>query len=191
MKRLLPFGVLLFALSAASLAGAPTSARAQSRARPADRVRFDIHADLAWYGAFGLGARVDLPIAPRGIISGGSLQDDLVLSLGGDVFFWNSARYSYRCGPDRNDTCYSSAFGGTFGALVGAVQWNFYTGNFSFFPELGLAFIFCDSFYWRDRYYDGYFWPFLGGGLRWHFSASNALLIRASWPAGLQIGVTF
>jgi len=170
---------------------APTAAHAQrhGNAQPPHRVRIDLHVDFAWYGAFGLGARVDIPVVPDGFLRpGGSLQDDFVISPGLDVFFWNFHRYDYACG---GMGCTRVNAFGTFVALEVAAQWNLYIGDWSFFPEAGLAFVFGDAYYWRDRYYDGYVWPFLGGGARWHFNTSNSLLMRVTWPAGFQIGITF
>lgn len=175
--------LLFLALAAA------TPASAQHRggnAHPIDSLRLDLHADFAWYGAFGVGARLDIPVLPEGFLRSGSVEDDFVISPGVDLFFWNSLRYSYRCGPD---VCSSSTWGGTFASFLVAAQWNLYIGNWSFFPEAGLAIIVGNSYYWQDRYYNSFIWPFIGGGVRWHFSEGAALLFRVSWPAGLQIGV--
>jgi len=173
---------------------APTPAAAQGRggnAQPIDSVRLDLHADFAWYGAFGVGFRVDIPVVPDGFLTGGGeLQDDFVISPGADLFFWNSFQYSYRCGPGGRDVCNSDTFGGVFGALLVAAQWNLYYKDVSFFPELGLALVLGHANYWHDRYYNSFIWPFFGAGFRWHFSQSNALLLRLSWPAGLQVGIT-
>jgi hypothetical protein len=49
-------------------------------------------------------------------------------------------------------------------------------------------------FYRRDNH-DGdphfHVWPLAGAGARYHFSGSNAILFRASWPVGVQVGITF
>ncbi len=170
----------------------PAAAQRGGNAHPIDSVRFDVHADFAWYGAFGLGFRVDIPVIPDGFLrSGGSVQDDFVISPGVDVFFWNSIRYRYYRGCGNPDGCYSSAFGGVFASFVVAAQWNLYIGNWSFFPEAGLALLVGDAAWYYDTYYHSVIWPFFGGGGRWHFSASNSLLLRATWPAGLQLGITF
>ena len=36
-----------------------------------------------------------------------------------------------------------------------------------------------------------YIAPAGGIGARYHFNGRNSLLMRASWPAGLQVGMTF
>lgn len=179
-------------LFTALMAAAPAAAQGRGgNAQPIDSLRLDIHGDFTWYRAFGVGARLDIPIVPRGFLrEGGAIQDDFVISPGVDVFFWNSYRYSWACGPGGRDVCTSGGFDDTFAALLVAAQWNLYYKDISFFPEAGLAVILGHAYYWQDRYYNSFIWPFLGAGFRWHFSPGAALLIRASWPAGLQIGVT-
>jgi hypothetical protein len=179
---------LLVVGSLALCALAPTSAEAQRRRRAshADSVRFDVHVDLGWYGGFGAGFRVDIPIIPDGMIEASGVDDELVLSPGAEFLFWDYYDYDH-----------SSSVG--IAPLI-ALQWNFYLSDkWSVFPELGLALMIGDHWHHRHQHNNPdtgdhthvFFDPFLGGGARYHFSARNALLLRVNWPAGLQIGITF
>ncbi len=134
-------------------------------------VRFEVHLDIGWYGAGGIGGRVEIPLARNGIIDG--VDDEIALSFGAEVFYFYNPRYA-----------------GAFGVTpIIAVQWNFFIGpNVSLFPELGLAFFLADS---RAYGWGTFIAPYLGFGFRYHFTDRNALLLRASWPAGFQVGITF
>lgn len=138
-------------------------------------VRMDVHADLGNYGAFGVGVRGDIPIVANGLIDG--VNDELAISPGVEVFFVNSF-------PDRYD-------GGPYVMPLAMLQWNFYLGDsWSVFPEAGVALFVGDrDFLPRDR--GVYAAVATGVGARYHFNGRNALLMRASWPAGLQVGMTF
>jgi hypothetical protein len=132
-------------------------------------IRFELHADFNWYSAFGVGGRLEFPVAPWGILEG--VDDELALSFGAEVFFfYNPNNPGFGVYP------------------IAAVQWNFYLGQVSLFPELGVAFLFGPN---RQGYWPSFISPYIGFGFRYHFNARNALLLRASWPAGLQVGVTF
>lgn len=133
--------------------------------------RFEVHLDLGWYGAGGIGVRFELPLARNGILDG--VDDEIALSFGAELFYFYNPRYS-----------------GVFGLTpILAVQWNFFiTPNISLFPELGVAFFVLDS---RAYAWGTFIAPYLGFGFRYHFTDRNALLLRASWPAGFQIGITF
>lgn len=131
--------------------------------------RFEAHLGFGWYGAVGLGGRFELPIVRAGLLQ--NVDDELALSIGAEVFYF-----------------YGSAFGFGVTPLI-ALQWNFFISNtVSLFPELGLAFIFGPS---REAYWGTFIAPYLGFGIRFHFTDRNAVLIRGSWPAGLQLGITF
>ncbi len=132
-------------------------------------IRGELHLDFLYYGAVGAGGRVEFPVAPYGLLDG--VNDELALSFGAEVFFF-----------------YDPRFQGWGVDPIASVQWNFYLGMVSLFPELGVAFIFGPN---RDAYWVSFAAPYLGLGLRVHFNARNALLFRASWPAGLQVGITF
>lgn len=139
-----------------------------------DGVRFDVHGNFNSYGALGAGIRADIPIVANGFING--VNDELAISPGVEVFFFNTW----------ND------FGGRpYVMPLAMLQWNFYIGDeWSVFPELGVALFVGD-----EDYLPGgnaiYATVASGVGARYHFSTRNALLLRASWPAGLQFGVTF
>ena len=132
-------------------------------------IRFELHGDFNWYGAVGLGGRLEFPVAPYGLLDG--VDDELALSFGAEVFFfYNPGNPGFGVYP------------------IAAVQWNFYLGQVSLFPELGVAFLFGPN---REAYWGTFIAPYFGVGLRIHFTDRNALLFRVSWPAGLQVGVTF
>lgn len=140
-------------------------------------VRGEVHLDLSWYGAFGAGARVEFPLASNGILD--NVDDEIALSLGGEFFFYY--------GP------------GLFAVTpIVAVQWNFFLNeSISLFPEVGVV-VFLGTgpgYYGNDGRGPGVFGvsaaPYVGFGFRYHFSARNALLLRVSWPAGFQVGITF
>ncbi len=131
--------------------------------------RVEAHLDFGWYGMLGVGVRLEVPLAPSGILT--EVDDELALSFGAELFYF----YGPRAGP------------GVYPIV--ALQWNFFVGsNVSLFPELGVAFLFGPG---RDAYWGTFVAPFFGLGFRYHFNARNALLLRVSWPAGLQVGVTF
>ncbi len=131
--------------------------------------RFELHVAFGWYGAIGAGGRFEFPLVRQGLIQG--VDDELALSIGAEVFYF-----------------YGPYLGLGVTPLL-ALQWNFYVGpSVSLFPELGLAFIFGPQ---RERYWGAFVAPYLGFGVRFHFTDRNALLLRASWPAGLQLGITF
>ncbi|MCS6796930.1 MAG: hypothetical protein NZ898_00085 [Myxococcota bacterium] len=156
-------GAALFAGGAPLASG---SARAQQRDH--DRVRFDLHLDLGWYRNGGLGFRADIPIVSRGAVDG--VDDDLSVSVGAEAFWWWDASNL-----------------GVFPVV--ALQWNFYLSeHWSLCPELGVALWFGPH---RNRYWRTFVAPFAGFGARYHFSARNALLLRLTWPTGLQVGITF
>lgn len=130
--------------------------------------RFEAHVGFGWYGAVGVGARIEFPLVRQGLLP--NVDDELALSLGAEFFYYY--------GPV-----------GIGVTPLAALQWNFFVSNaVSIFPELGVAFIFGPS---RERYWGTFVAPYLGFGVRFHFTDRNALLLRGSWPAGLQIGITF
>lgn len=139
-----------------------------------DILRPDVHVSFGGYGSLGAGLRVDIPILRRGFIEG--VDDELALSPGADVFFY-SAFYDYYAG-------------GPYVIPSIVLQWNFYIGQWSLFPEAGVALYVGDRRYLRHG--DGFYVrPDFGLGARYHFSPRNALLARVSTPTGFQLGVTF
>lgn len=130
-------------------------------------VTFDVHATVGWYAATGGGIRLDLPVVREGLID--QVEDDLRLSLGAEVlWYWNH---------DDQIGFYPLA----------VLQWNFYLNDsWSVFPEVGFVLMFPRPHFWRT-----FIAPVLSMGARYHFTARNALLIRVTWPHGLQLGITF
>lgn len=133
--------------------------------------RFDLHVDVGWRQAYGVGGRVEFPIVPEGLLQ--RADDDLTLSLGAEVFF-----------PDNR-----------YGAAVwplAALQWNFYLSDrWSIFPELGVVAFAGDKHHNAFVHTGPVIAPFVGFGARFHLSPRAALLARVNWPAGLQFGVAF
>lgn len=128
-------------------------------------VRPEAHLDLALYGDPGVGARLDIPIVPGGLIDG--TLDELALSPGADLLINHKDLW--------------------IGVPV-ALQWNFYIAQkWSVFPELGLALFFGDHHKKSDIGLD--LLVVMGG--RYHLNDRNALVLRLGWPFGLQFGVTF
>lgn len=140
-----------------------------------DGVRIDVHADLGNYGGFGVGIRGDIPIVSNGIIEG--INDEIAISPGVEVFFVNAYPGAYNGGP--------------YVMPVAMLQWNFYvTDRWSVFPEAGVAMYVGDNDYLPGN--SGvYATAATAFGARYHFNNRNALLLRAGWPAGLQVGMTF
>jgi hypothetical protein len=163
------FGLALLTALGCAGALAPSQAGAQQNARTGS-VRFDVHLDVGWYRFFAVGFRVDIPLVTEGIVS--RIDDELALSLGAELA-WFYTRNSDRLGA----------------YPVLALQWNFYVDpKWSIFPELGIAFFFDPV---HDTYYGAWIGPHAAFGVRYHFSARNALLLRAAWPGGFQVGITF
>lgn len=164
------------ALSLVTVLVAPRSAEAATASHHhISGVRFDVHADLGGYASVGAGFRADIPIMREGLLT--NADDELAISLGVDAFFANFYHDYYDGGP--------------YFAPVAVAQWNFYLGpEWSIFPEAGVAFYIGDEDY-LPRGLPVYATLALGFGARYHFTERNALLMRVSRPAGLQVGVTF
>ena len=138
--------------------------------REHDGVVIDAHVALTWHSATGIGFRVDVPIVPDGLVDG--VDDDLRISPGLDLLWFFYPGHS------------------GFGAYpILPLQWNFYLDpEWSVGGEVGMTFLFAPD---RDRYWRYFAGPYLGALARWHFAQRNALLLRLSWPGGLDIGITF
>lgn len=146
-------------------------------------MRFDVHGNaVGAHTTAGVGARIEFPIVPNGFLKSSKVADELAISGGVDFLFW-----SHKHGRENVDHF-------TF-MLPIVAQWNIYFHEkFSAFPEAGFGIAIHDGEhdYYNHRHYgQSYFGPFVGGGFRWHFSDSMSLLVRGSYPAGLQVGVTF
>jgi hypothetical protein len=161
------FVTLGSASRAAADADFETNRHAIAGARP------EAHMSVGGYGDFGAGFRVDLPIVPSGFLRNG--RDEFALSPGMDFQFIEFGDH------DHSRVLLMPQL---------ATQWNFYfPRGWSIFPELGLAVIAGDN---HGRYpnnnvhVDG----LLAFGARRHFSSRTALVMRAGWPNGFQLGFT-
>lgn len=148
-----------------------------SRSNQIHGLRVDVHAAVDRFNMFGVGGRLEFPLAADGFI-GGKVRDELALSVGADFLFNAFDRGFYD--------------GGAYAIPIGAAQWNFYLGRYwSVFPEAGVAIhlgIEHEGYGDRARLY---LQPDLGVGARFHFEERVALLMRLSTPGGLQLGLTF
>ena len=182
---------VVVATMATVLLGTAADAEAQrrGRGRKIDGVRFDVHLDAGWHQAFGVGFRVDIPIVPDGFID--SVDDELAISPGGELFFW-----SWHGHRGRGNYWDYRSDGVAFWPVVMA-QWNFYLNeSWSIFPELGMGIAFWS---YEHEHRGGEIethgevrpFPSISFGARWHFTDRNALLFRINWPAGAQFGITF
>ncbi len=145
----------------------PARSMAQE-SRMIEGARPEVHMGIGWHGELGFGARIDIPIVPSGFLS--DVHDELALSPGGDLYFAGG----------KHDHLLAAA--------VLPLQWNLYVHpDWSLFPELGIALLF------GDHKGDGDLRLHLLGalGARYHFGPRNALVMRLSWPFGLQVGLTF
>ncbi|MGD8861134.1 MAG: hypothetical protein PVI30_14095 [Myxococcales bacterium] len=176
MRTILTFGLLVTALATLL----PSAVAAQSNIKIRG-VRPEVHGTIGWHGAIGVGARADIPVVPDGFIRG--VDDEFVLSPGGELLI------------DLDDDFDNDQFDGDddlYIAGVFAPQWNFYVSpEWSLFPELGLTLIFGDFDRGRDDDLEMRLRLLFSLGARYHFSSRNALLMRLTWPYGLQVGVTF
>lgn len=188
MKKLL----LASAASAALMvtAAAPHQAQAQAiighPGQHGTKTEIELHGILnygcgwnhCWGGAWGLGARIGIPLMPNGPVP--SINNSLALGIGLDalVYTWG----------DR----WNRGFGAALEPVVSVnAQWNFYFfGAFSMFLEGGVAagFGFCGSEcgFWL--------WPGLALGGRVHFSGRAdypTLTFRFGFPTGFNLGVSF
>lgn len=161
--ELAPLGSLVLTLSATlALLAWPDSSCAQISG-----VRPEVHLDLGYRADLGFGLRVDIPIAPEGLIA--SAHDELAISPGADLLFDD---------------------GEVWVGVPIALQWNFYINReWSVFPELGMALLLGHHHHDRDDDLAVDFLLAVGG--RYHWSHRNALVLRIGWPIGLQFGVTF
>ena len=155
-------------------------ARIREGARPEHSLRLDVHGTVAWWGSFGVGARIELPLVKEGFIDG--VDDELALTTGGELLFAHVGDQASTVVPI---------------ALI-AAQWSFWLSeSWSVFAEAGLVTVFSNwgPFHHRHQFYDdhphAYFNPLLSLGGRLHLGDAIALLMRVSWPTGGQIGVVF
>lgn len=148
---------------------APAAAQAPGRRDPLMPIRLDGHLAVTWDGAFGLGARADLPLISGTFRYSG--RDELALSLGADVTFVSFAG--------------ERAMEGLPTALL---QWCLgVSERFVFAPELGLVARITKD----DDGLDVQLRPNVGFGARYFVHRSFGLAVRLGWPIGLSVGAVF
>lgn len=141
---------------------------------------------LGWGSAVGLGASLQFPLVPRGLIHdpGFRIRDSLDLDFGLDYLsYWNH----YRSGPYSYNV---SEFN-----LHAGVIWNFWlTPQLALYPKAALGFGFARySGNWDPnvghRDYGGLY-PELAVGLQFKLANSVSLRSELGW-AGMKLGVGF
>jgi hypothetical protein len=160
------------------LSGFTSSAAAQAdsddREHTIQGARPEFHMSLGGHGDFGAGFRVDLPIVPSGFLRNG--RDEFALSPGLDVQFVNF----------HDDDDHDSPV-----LLLPqlATQWNIYfSRGWSIFPELGMAVVIGDAHHGYGGNDNVHVDPLVAFGARRHFSERTALVMRAGFPNGFQLG---
>jgi hypothetical protein len=149
-------------------------------------VELELHGIARWqdrvaYNGLGtgVGLRLGIPIIRNGFIS--RLNNQVAINFGADLFFW----------PYYNS--YVNL------VIPVTLQWSFYlAGIFSFFAEAGVG---LEWFPNGDPGHVGWwgtpwlgFWPGLAVGCRFHFGGNArfpALTLRAGFPSGFNVGVSF
>ena len=178
-------------LIGACLAGAVAFTSVDVQAQQIQGIRPEVHLDLGWWEAAGVGFRIDIPIVPNGFLRSGSVRDELALSPGADLWLYWANNFCHT----HSGTTHCHNGGTNFGLWpILTLQWNLYFGNsgWSIFPEAGLVMGLFDSpWFWGG--WNGAIWisPTVGFGARYHFNQRLALLMRVMFPGGLQIGLTF
>ncbi len=163
------------------LAGAPAALAAEpaTTTHHNESVRVDLHAAVESQLMLGLGGRFEFAVAPQGLLA--SSDDELSLSVGTDIFFLALA------GQDPAPAPYA--------APVVALQWSFFKGNWSLYPEAGAA-----VHVSLDRDEDAVFgrsggWlylePNIAVGARYHLGSGTIFTTKVGWPGGLQAGLAF
>lgn len=177
IRRMLQAAAALSLVAAFSMVSGRASAQDDYRIRG---VRPEVHFSVGGHGDLGAGFRVDIPIVPEGFLR--NKRDDFALSPGMDIQFYDLDRGD----PDDDDD-----HDGDSVLLIPqlAAQWNIYfpRAGWSIFPEAGVAVVIGDWAGKDDVHAD----PLGAFGARKHFNSRTALLLRAGWPTGFQIGVAF
>jgi hypothetical protein len=139
----------------------PSIAAAQHGGGFISGVRPEAHMNLFYHNGdwFGFGGRAEIPLVQQGLLV--SVNDELAICPGIDLL----------------------VNGFALGPMV-ALQWNFYFGQWSVFPDLGFVILIPGH---GDAHADLVFE--VGG--RYHLNDRNALMLRIGWPGLLQFGVTF
>ena len=145
-----------------------------------------MHADFS-YDFLGVGFDIEIPIVPDGFLPASApMQDELAIVPGFDLLFLDD----WDRDADRDGVAFAPQV---------SVQWNLYfeRSDWSIFPELGFAMFFLTDEY---EYYRGdgdvggrrvFADAIVAFGARYHFTERNALTLKAGWPFGFQVGVTF
>lgn len=169
-------------LLAAVWLGGSAVAAAQEDDYRISYVRPEVHLSAGGHADLGAGFRVDIAIVPNGFLR--NKRDDFALSPGMDIQFFDFRHDTRKGGPEHDhepDTV----------LLIPqlAAQWNIYFPRraWSIFPELGVAPV-IGSWDGRD---DVHVDPLAAFGARKHFARRAALVMRAGWPSGFQIGLSF
>lgn len=162
----------LLACTAVSRARAEDEPRAERRVHQLGRrdpllpIRLAGHVTATWEGAFGLGARADIPLISGTFRYSG--RDELAVSVGADVTF-------FATDEDRGVDLYPTAM----------LQWSLGVNDrLSFYPELGFI------AYVEDRSWEGLV-PSIGFGVRYYLHRSFGLNARMGWPVALNVGTVF
>jgi hypothetical protein len=175
---------LIAALAASLLAAAPAMAAEPGAGSAWDRKSVVGWAILGWNSSVGLGASLQLPLVPQGLIHdpGFKLHDSLDLDVGLD---WLSYWDHYHSGPYTYDV--------TELDLHAGVLWNFWlTPRVAVYPKAGLGYSFAHySGNTTNGHVDyGGLYPELAVGGQ--VKVGNALSLRGElgW-AGLKLGLGF
>ena len=179
LRRLLP---TLTVLAFGTLSTTRGEAQDDYRIRA---VRPEVHLSAGGHGDLGAGFRIDIPIVPDGFLR--NKRDDFALSPGMDIQFYDFRRTHHLKRARDRDRDHDPARVLLIPQL--AAQWNIYfpDAGWSIFPELGVAVV-VGAWDGRDRVHVD---PLAAFGARKHFNRRTALVMRAGWPTGFQIGVAF
>ena len=145
--------------------------------------------DIPGDWAYGLGARLSVPVAPEGLIS--RVNDSVAVGLGADFLRYTGGPYGGACeryvpAPAGTSVCVETTAGSSDALIFPVVfQWNFwFTRELSVFGEPGLAFV-------VDGAQDLDFAPLvMWAGGRYQFSDKVALTGRIGFPS-VSLGVSF
>jgi hypothetical protein len=176
------------ALAAVLLSSTPAMAAEPAYAGGANSKSLSVWGILGWGSAVGVGASLQVPLVPQGLIHdpGFRLRDSLDLDLGVDYLsYWNH----YSAGPYYYDV---SEFN-----LHAGVIWNFWlTPQVAVYPKVGLGYSIARYSYsanWDPIYGHGNYggvYPELAAGAQLRLSNTLSLRGELGW-AGLKLGLGF
>ena len=175
-------------LAASLLTATPALAQGQAASGGHHEKSLVGWAILGWGSAIGVGATLQLPLVPQGLIRdpGFRLRDSIDLDVGVDYLsYWNT----YRSGPYDYDV---SVFN-----LHAGLLWNFWlTPQVAVYPKAGLGYTFARYSYsagWPQGYDRGSYgglYPELAVGAQLKLAGSVSLRGELGW-SGLKLGVGF